>query len=66
MYLNCINFHIEFDNIDVGIIYYPANLTIVTNKIHNKDAHKNKLDDYATPIQYVIVNKWAELALARQ
>jgi len=29
-------------------------------------AHKNKSDDNATPIKYVIVNKLVELALARQ
>jgi len=33
----------------------------MTNIMHNK-----KSDNNATPIKYVIVNKWVELALARQ
>jgi len=66
VYLSCINFHIEFDNIHV-VYCLPIVQQCMTNIIRNKvHAHKNKSDNNATPVKYVIVNKWVELALARQ
>jgi len=43
--------------------YYLANLWRILSQYGE---HKNKSDDNATPIKYFIVNKWVELALARQ
>jgi len=57
----CINFHFEFDSIH-AIYFFTCRLLSSKSKmniIHSKS------DDNATPINYLIVNKWMELALAR-